>query len=125
MTHVEKAQALRDRTDAHFNCCQAVVLAYTDEAGLTKEQAGAMAAHFGAGMRMGSVCGAVTGGLMALGLLGKGEEAAGAFRRRFQEEARNLNCANLLRTAVERGEPRKEHCDRMVRLAAELVEEQL
>lgn len=125
MTHMEKASALRARTDVHVNCCQAVVLAYADEAGLTDEQANAVAAHFGSGMRMGSVCGAVTGGLMALGLLGKGEEAAREFRRRFQEEARNLNCSDLLRAAVENGEAKKAHCDRMVLLAVTLVEEQL
>lgn len=123
MTHIEMAQTLRDNEDVHYNCCQAVVLAYAADAGMTQAQASAMSAHFGSGMRMGSVCGAVTGGLMALGLLGRGEAEVKAFTKRFRAEAGNINCADLLRAAHENGEEKKTRCDRMVALAVGLVEE--
>lgn len=125
MTHMEQVAALRARTDRHYNCAQAVLIPYAADMGLTEEQAMAVAENFGAGMRTASVCGAVTGGLMALGLMGKGEETARAFQRQFKEAAQNLDCAALLRAAHANGEEKKPHCDRMVFLAVDLVEEML
>ena len=68
--HMETAHALRGRTDVHFNCCQSVLVSFAADLGLTEEQAFALGSNFGAGMRMGSACGALTGALMALGLMG-------------------------------------------------------
>ena len=34
MTHLEKAQELRARTDVHFNCCQSVLVAFAEDMGL-------------------------------------------------------------------------------------------
>ena len=53
-----------------FNCCQSVLVSFAADLGLTEEQAFALGSNFGAGMRMGSACGALTGALMALGLMG-------------------------------------------------------
>ena len=36
MTHLEKAQELRARTDKHFNCCQSVLVAFAEEMGFAK-----------------------------------------------------------------------------------------
>ena len=117
MTKLERARELRADTARHYNCCQSVVLPFA----VLK-----LAEHFGSGMRRGSVCGAVTGGLMALGLMGKsGSQDAQAFQRAFREGSQYLDCAELLKCAKERGEEKKEHCDRMVFLAVELVEEML
>ena len=125
MSHMEEVKALRARTDRHYNCAQAVLVPYALEAGFTEEQALALAENFGAGMRTASVCGAVTGGLMALGVMGKGDAVARTFQRRFREEAAHLDCAALLRAAHESGEEKKPHCDRMVFLSVKLVEELL
>lgn len=125
MDYIEYAQTLRDDEAVHYNCCQAVVLPFAADIGMSAEQANALAAHFGSGMRMGSVCGAITGGLMALGLLGKGDDAAKAFLKGFRETAGNVNCVDLLRAAYENGEEKKPHCDRMVALAVELVTKEL
>ena len=65
MTHIEKANELFGRK---FHCSQAVFAAFSDELGLTQEQALKIGACFGGGMRKGEVCGACTGALMALGL---------------------------------------------------------
>jgi C_GCAxxG_C_C family probable redox protein len=50
------------------NCAQSVFTAFTDESGLQKEVALSIAQGFGGGMHMNSICGAVTGAYMALGL---------------------------------------------------------
>ena len=125
MDYVDKARALRADPAVHYNCCQAVLVTFADRLGLTPEQANALGAHFGSGMRHGSTCGAVTGALMVLGLAGKGADEATALMRRFREKNQVLDCANLLRLAKERGEERKCHCDRMVYEAVELLEELL
>ncbi len=57
------------RLSAEHNCAQAVFSAFAPRFGLPEETALKIAAPFGGGMaRQGHVCGAVTGGLMALGL---------------------------------------------------------
>lgn len=114
MTHLEKAQELRARTDKHFNCCQSVLAAFAEEMGLTEEQAYDLGANFGSGMRCGSVCGTLTGALMVLGMRGNSEEQSAALLRRFREEHGEINCAALLKKSHDAGIPRKEHCDGLV-----------
>ena len=114
MTHLEKAQELRARTDVHFNCCQSVLVAFAEDMGLTEQQAFDLGANFGSGMRCGSVCGTLTGALMVLGMKGYDEEQSTAFLRRFREDHGEINCAALLKKSHEAGIPRKEHCDGLV-----------
>ena len=114
MTHLEKAQELRARTDVHFNCCQSVLVAFAEDMGLTEQQAFDLGANFGSGMRCGSVCGTLTGALMGLGMKGYDEEQSTAFLRRFREDHGEINCAALLKKSHEAGIPRKEHCDGLV-----------
>ena len=125
MDRMEETKALRARTDVHYNCCQSVLVPFCQACGLTPGQAYQLGAHFGSGMKHGSTCGAVTGALMVLGLMGQGPEASAALLRKFREKNQTLDCASLLAQAKERGEPRKPHCDRMVFDAVELVEELL
>ena len=114
MTHLEKAQELRARTDVHFNCCQSVLVAFAEDMGLTEQQAFDLGANFGSGMRCGSVCGTLTGALMVLGMKGYDEEQSTAFLRRFREDHGDINCAALLKKSHDAGIPRKEHCDGLV-----------
>lgn len=114
MEHMEKARQLRADTQVHYNCAQAVLIPFAQEAGLSEEQAFKMAAHFGSGMRHGSTCGAVTGALMALGLLGYDEKEATTLLRQVREGHGALDCATLLKTSHEQGIPRKAHCDGIV-----------
>jgi C_GCAxxG_C_C family probable redox protein len=51
-----------------FNCCQSVFAAFSDEINLDQKTALRIATSFGGGIRVGSVCGAVTGALMVLGM---------------------------------------------------------
>ena len=114
MTHLERAKELRARTDVHFNCCQAVLVTYAQEMGLTEEQAYNLGANFGSGMRCGSVCGTVTGALMVLGMTNYPPEQVDAFRKKFLADHGEIDCAALLKKSHEAGIPRKEHCDGLV-----------
>lgn len=125
MTRMEETQGLRARTDVHFNCCQSVLVPFADVCGLDRDTAFQLGANFGAGMRHGSTCGAVTSALMVLGLAGRGPDEATQFMRRFREKNQALDCAGLLRMAKENGEERKPHCDRLVFDAVEILEDLL
>ena len=122
MNHMEKARALRARTDVHFNCCQSVLAAFAEDMGLTEEQAFNLGANFGSGMRCGSACGALTGGLMVLGMTHYPPEEADSFRKQFLEEHGEIDCAALLKKAHEAGIPRKEHCDGLVLDVVQMLE---
>lgn len=123
MTKQEKAQSLRERKDIHFNCAQSVLVTFAQEAGLTEEEAFRLGGPFGAGMHRGCVCGAVTGGLMVLGLMGIPQTKATALMTEFQQEHGTLDCAQLL-LKVQRGEIEKSAlCDGLVRQVVCYVEQ--
>lgn len=122
MNHMEKVRELRENTPARPNCCQSVLVPFAREMGLTEEQAYALGAHFGAGMRHGSTCGALSGGLMVLGALGYDEKQAVALLRQFRENHGATDCAALLKASHERGEERKIHCDGLVYEVVEALE---
>ena len=123
MDKLERAKALRGDPHTHYNCAQAVAMAWAGECGLGEEEMRRLSAHFGGGMRHGATCGAVTGALMVLGLLGGSEEEAKTLLGEFQDKNGFLDCARLLQAAADRGEERKSHCDRMVCDAVGLLEE--
>ena len=123
--YLKRAEELRANTETHYNCNQATLLPFAEDE-IPEEQIMRLSTYFGSGMRMGSVCGAITGGLMALGLKGKGD---GATLQKYYKTLRvrhgSLNCADLLRKAKEAGLPQKQHCDGMVFECVQLVEELL
>ncbi len=108
-----------------WNCAQAVVTAFAKDAGYDEEAAMKAAAYFRGGMQMGSVCGAVTGSLMALGLAGLNDAAlANSLIRRVKETHDGLiDCKDLLAASAARGEIKKAHCDAMICACVSLVEE--
>jgi C_GCAxxG_C_C family probable redox protein len=64
-----KNEAAMDKFLAGYNCAQAVLFAFGPDLGLDGETALRAATGFGAGMaRRGEVCGALTGGILVLGL---------------------------------------------------------
>ena len=65
-----RAEALRRDWTRHYNCAQSVLIPFAEAGGLDEETAFRLAANFGGGMKRASVCGAITGGLMVLGLFG-------------------------------------------------------
>jgi C_GCAxxG_C_C family probable redox protein len=59
-----------------YNCAQSVLFSFSEELGIDGDTALRIASGFGGGMgRMQEVCGAVTGGIMVIGLrFGRGEQ---------------------------------------------------
>jgi len=125
--YLERAEELRAITERHYNCAQSVLVPFAKDAGLSEEDAYRIAANFGSGMKMGSVCGAVTGALMVLGLYGiEGQADVNAFCRKISgNHEGHLLCKDLLKLNAERGGEKKPHCDAMVYEAVKLVEEML
>ena len=84
--YLDRAHELRNSTDAHYNCAQAVLVPFAEAAGMSLEDACAVAQAFGGGMQTGNVCGAITGGLMALGVIGAADrKTVMTFFRRMRE----------------------------------------
>ena len=100
-----------------FNCCQTTVSVFAEDAGYDEAAGMKAATYFRGGMQMGSVCGAVTGCLMALGLAGlEDRETADAFCRRIRENHDGMiDCGDLLKAIAARGEVKKTFCDAMIR----------
>lgn len=126
-----------------YNCCQAVLLAFTEELGLTREQAARMGSSFGGGVsRLREICGAVSGMAMTLGLHCGYEsptdmEAKSAhynrvrlMAARFKKENGSYVCRDLLNAHPEPlpapGEAKPVHnpaCGKFVGDAAAMLEE--
>jgi C_GCAxxG_C_C family probable redox protein len=121
---MERAKELRADTTRHYNCAQSVLIPFAEAKGYTTEQAYSIGRNFGTGMKMGGTCGAITGGLMALGMYDVDDAVTiGNYFRTLREHHDGLmDCANLLRVNTEQGGQRKPHCDGMVFECVELVE---
>src|SRR5271157_779854 len=91
-------KAIRHFRDEGYNCSQSVLLTMAEHWKCKNELIPKVATAFGGGMgRCGSVCGALTGGLMAIGIkYGTNEpsaekrsrayELAGTFYRQFEKQ---------------------------------------
>jgi len=102
-----------------LNCCQAVLSVFCSDFGLDTETALKIAAGFGAGMRQGEVCGAVSGAIMAIGLKAgyiSGDDNDGKlktqnivrdFCSRFREVNDTIICRELLRYDINTPEGKK------------------
>ncbi len=127
-----------------YNCCQSVLAAFLDRFNLPEETVMRIGAGFGSGAGTGELCGAITGGVMALDLIATGDVAGdpGAAKRRaavrakelqarFSERFGALRCRELLKN--EKEEPSEAvkalgiagHCGVMIASAVEIVEELL
>jgi len=130
-----------------FMCSQAILSAYAGQFGIDRENALRVSAAFGGGMgRMGEICGAVTGAFMVIGLKygrimvkdTKSHEKTNRLVREFVDKFKSLNgsivCRELLgcdlstpdgqKTFVDK-KLRDTLCTRLVRDAAEIVEQLL
>ncbi len=140
-TSIDRAST---RFSEGFACSPAVFSAFASGFGLSDEMALKIASSFGGGMaRSGKTCGAVTGGLMALGLKfgftsPDGKDAtysiAMDFMRRFKERHGSLVCSELIGFDISTRENREQAknagvftsvCPLLVCDAAEIVQEML
>lgn len=128
-----------------FNCCQSVLAAFSDLTGLSEQASFDIGGGFGAGAGTGELCGAITGAVMALGMLTPVDTAdpVGSKKRsmslgkelqkRFLEKFGALRCQDLLRNKAGASDATPAalrlgltgHCDIMIVTAVELVEELL
>ena len=125
MTIEEKSAAFHAKG---CNCCQSVLCTLGEYTGIDELTATRLAFGFGGGMLTGNICGAVTGGMMAIGAActagtapaeekPRAVELCEALQARFQEEFGTLLCADILRD--------HEHdlCDTCIAFAARAAEE--
>ena len=110
-----------------YNCAQAVVSVFAKNAGFDEVAAMKAATYFRGGMQIGSVCGAITGALMALGFAGLDDATvSNALIRQVKSTNGGLiNCKDLLSASAARGEIKKDHCDAKICACVALVEEAL
>ena len=114
MTKKEKLFALRNDPDVHYNCAQSMLIPFAEEAGISEEQANALALNFGGGMGCGATCGALTGTLMVMGGAGLPQERREDFTADFQARHGCLDCDGLL-CGLERHTPeQKVRCDAII-----------
>ena len=131
-----------------YNCAQAVIWSFCDDIGLEADTALRIACGFGGGVaKRQEVCGAVTGGIMVLGMiLGEGDQqdrsvteetyARGEeFISRFEAARGSSNCRQLLDgcdITTEQGREtfaeldlRNQACKACVQTAVEIIEEMI
>ncbi len=120
--YIETVRSLRGDPSVHYNCAQSVLITFSEKCGITQEQAASIGAHFGGGMKMGSLCGAITGGTMVIGMLGGGDEKYRDFLQAMKEVSGGaVNCRELLANADGAGCGRKVYCDGLICEAVENI----
>lgn len=119
--YLDRAKELRAIVTPHYNCGQSVVIPFAAKAGLSEEQALGICANFGGGLKRASACGAITGGLVVLGLFGI-DDPAEYYRTLRDSHEGMLDCGELLRKNESLGREKKPHCDALVFECVNLVE---
>lgn len=141
---MSKVNQAVDCFNSGFNCAQAVLSAYCEELGLDRESALKLSCAFGGGIgRLGHVCGAVSGACLLIGLKygqalpndsaakEKTYALAQEFSKRFEERNGSVLCRDLLGVDLLSGDKSlaaervRSVCPKMVRDAAEIIEELL
>ncbi len=120
------------------NCAQAVLGAYCDETGYDREECDRIAACFGGGMYLGETCGALTGALMAIGILAdtpqEAHDKAAELEAQFRGRMGGTLCRDLLQYDVSDPEQLArakesgrliDYCPTVVETALDLLEELL
>ena len=144
---MDKAQEALQLHINGFNCSQSVLAVFAKELGISKKTALRVSTGFGGGMRMGEVCGALTGALMALGLH-NGHDVEGdleekqrandmtlAFVGKFKMLNGAVRCVDILeglnasipeeKELIEERGLRQIHCTKAIEIAVSLVQEHL
>jgi len=97
----DRAMELRHDPTFHYNCAQAILMPFSEKLGLTEAQAQELGSLFAGGMYCGATCGAITGGLMVLGLKGASDATVSEYLRILKERhGGSLNCPALRRATA-------------------------
>jgi len=119
-----KLEAISERAakhfEAEFNCAESVLMSLAESIGVSSKLIPKIATPFGGGIgRRGSVCGALTGAVIAIGLkLGRSEaentksrdesyEKALELFKRFEREFGSVLCYDLIKLDLTTPEGRK------------------
>ena len=145
---MNKSERATSKFASGYNCAQSVFFAFLEDLEIDPDTALKVASGFGGGIgRRGEVCGAVTGGIMALGIkYGRGEKEDGAvadamyvktreFMDRFVTQHGSCLCRELLdgcdltteegqKTFKEKGLKNKV-CTPCVQSAVEMIEKMM
>lgn len=110
--------------ESGMNCAQSVLISCTEYTGIDRDLAVGIANGFGGGVRCGEICGAASGGVMAVGACHKLRgcenpreamtERAKNFCAAFEERFEGIRCADIKGV--------KYTCNEMIAFAAELAE---
>ena len=134
-TTKERCEAAIQYRKNGANCAQSLLAAFNDILDITEEQALAMGAGLGGGVRSGNICGAVNAPVMILGCAfpeaardkARAAYLAKEFQRRFTERFRFLNCRELLAhkdlqpTELAQSLAADDHCGLLIATAAEIL----
>ena len=142
---MERCKTANEWHDRGFNCAQSVLAAFADRIGMPAQELMSLAGGFGAGTGTGELCGAVSGAVMALGLLTPVDmnepvaskkrtlELSKEFQKRFSDVFGGLRCSDLIQKKYvpdERTPAAAEmglagHCAVMIVTAVEILEDML
>jgi len=124
----ERARELFD--SKQHNCAESVFMALNEalDGGLTPETAKRIATGLGGGLgATGGTCGALTGGVLAIGLIAASDDAiarkktiyplAADLQDRFRERFGSSDCRDLTR---DMGDERRKHCSSITAAAAQM-----
>lgn len=145
MDKTERCRMANEWHDRGFNCAQSVLAAFADRIGMPAQELMSLAGGFGAGTGTGELCGAVSGAVMALGLMTPVDmeqpvaskkrtlELSKEFQKRFSGVFNGLRCGDLIQkkyvpddqtpAAAELGI--SAHCAVMIVTAVEIVSDML
>lgn len=120
MNSGKKAVEIHNTKVKHFNCAQSVLMSLTEYTGIDSDTSENVAAGFGSGMQCKEMCGAISGGIMALGLAAEGDSAKAQRATRAltdlcKEHYGCLRCADLKNNKI--------ICDDIIEFAADNAEE--
>ena len=112
----EKAIALHGEG---CNCAQSVLCSLEEYTNLPFETAKRIAEGFGGGVRCGEICGSITGGVMALGMVKEKpiNETVASFVSLFQKKEGCVRCQELLAKYGGKG-----YCNAFIGFCAEEME---
>jgi C_GCAxxG_C_C family probable redox protein len=132
----KKEKEAREKFLEGYNCAQAVLYAFCDELGITRDEALKLSCGFGGGMgRAEEVCGALSAGVIAIGKkYGRGERDAREATYVTYEKTKELltrfaalHTSYLCRELIsgcdpEKPKERKELCARYVESSVRILE---
>lgn len=126
---MDKGNIAVENFNSGLNCCQAVVLAFKDELGLSEQILKKLSIGFGGGLgRQRLTCGAVSGMCMVISAIkSNGDDKLAIYEviqsacKEFKDEAGSIICAELLQMQNSE-ESKKLACSEMCRLGAQIAQ---